>query len=387
MRFLAEEKEAQSNIFNILDDKKRELIARGEDVINLSVGTPDFQPDRHVMEAVQTAAQDPQNFKYSLGDLPELTEAVLHWYDRRYGVSLERNEVTSVNGSQEGIAHIAFPVCQKGDIVLCPDPGYPIFSFGPQIAGAHIGLLPLTEENHYLIDFEKIPSSIAHRTKAMVVSYPSNPLTAMADEAFYERLVYFAKQYDILVIHDNAYSELVFDGKKGGSFLEIPGAKEIGVEFNSLSKSYNYTGARASFALGRQDVIAKFKAFRSQIDYGMFLPVQYGAIAALTGPQDIVVRNREGYENRRNVLCGGFRKIGWNVPNSQATMFVWAKVPEKFADAPTFVLELMEKTGVICVPGDSFGELGKGYVRFALVEPEVRLLEAVNRIEQSGILK
>lgn len=387
MKFMKRGQAVESNIFNRLDQKKKEILASGGDVINLSIGTPDFAPDGHVMRAVAEAALDPQNYKYSIDDTPALVSAVQRWYERRYGVRLEPDQLMSVGGSQEGLAHVAFPLAGPGDLVLAPDPGYPIFTFGPMMTGADIGLTPLLPENGWLVDLDAIDPAVADRACAMVVSYPNNPTTAVADEAFYERLVHFARRHEILVIHDNAYSDLLMDGRKGISFLSIPGAMEVGIEFNSLSKTYNLTGMRTSFALGNRDVIRKFHAFRSQIDYGMFLPAQLGAAAALDGPQEIVERNRAGYQARRDALCGGLRSIGWDVPDSKGTMFVWAKLPEGYTDAPAFVIELMERTGVICVPGDSFGELGKGYVRFALVVPPERMREAVRRIAASGMLE
>lgn len=386
MKFMQRGQEVTSNIFNLLDEKKRKILAEGMDVINLSIGTPDFKPDLHVMQAVSEAALHSGQYQYSLGDTPALQEAVINWYGRRYGVELERRELMSVSGSQEGIAHVAFPLCTPGGLILAPDPGYPIFSFGPMIAGAEIGLLPLEEKNGYLIDFDHIDSAVADRACAMVVSYPNNPTTAVADTDFYERLVAFAKKHEILVIHDNAYSDLVLDGEPGISFLSVPGAKEVGIEFNSLSKTYNLTGMRVSFALGNQEVIQKFLAFRSQIDYGMFYPAQAGAVAALNGSQAIIERNRKGYRERRDALCRGLRSIGWQVEDARATMFVWAKIPPHFSSSAQFVLELMDKTGVICVPGESFGEMGQGFVRFALVVPPERMTEAVRRIQQSGIL-
>lgn len=374
------------NIFSLLDDKKQERIRAGKEVINLSVGTPDFKPDAHVMEAAAQAAKNADNFKYSLSDLPELTDAVIRWYRRRYGVSLERDEVASVNGSQEGIGHIALALVNRGDCVLVPDPGYPIFSFGPKMAGACLFTTPLLEENNFLVDFDSIPPDVAHRAKLIVVSYPSNPVTAVADGEFYEKLVRFAKKYSLFVVHDNAYSELVFDGKQGTSFLCTKGAKDVGIEFNSLSKSYNLTGARVSFALGSRHMIDKFKSLRSQYDYGMFYPVQYAAIAALDGPQDILERNRRGYQERRDALCGGFRSIGWDVKNSPATMFVWAKLPQRYKSSFDFVLKLTERTGVICTPGSSFGPGGEGYVRFALVAPPETMQRAVQLMQKSSIL-
>ena len=387
MQFIKAGETAESNIFNRLDGRKRALLAGGADVINLSIGTPDFQPDKHVMEAVSKAALDPDQYKYSLTETPALIAAVQDWYSRRYGVALADDEIMAVCGSQEGIAHVGFAFAGADDLILAPDPGYPIFSFGPMMTGATIGLYPLKAENNWQLNFADIPDDVADRAKAIVVSYPNNPTTAVADRAFYEKLVAYARAHDLIVIHDNAYSDLLLNGEEGLSFLSIPGAKEVGIEFNSLSKTYNLTGMRVSFALGNRGVLARFRAFRSQIDYGMFYPIQAGAVAALTGPQDIVRRNREGYMARRDALCGGLRRIGWDVPDAQGTMFVWAKIPARFPSSVDFVLELMEKTGVICVPGSSFGAQGEGYVRFALVVPPARMEEAVRRIDQSGILK
>ncbi len=387
MQFMKAGEPAESNIFNQLDERKRALLASGKDVINLSIGTPDFQPDSHVREAVSRAALDPEQYKYSLNETRALLDAVQSWYRRRYNVELADDEIMAVCGSQEGIAHVCFPFAGPNDLILAPDPGYPIFSFGPLMTGATVALYPLRAENNWVLDFGDIPEDVADRAKAMVVSYPNNPTTAVADRSFYERLVTFAREHNIIVIHDNAYSDLLLNGEQGLSFLSIPGAKEVGIEFNSLSKTYNLTGMRVSFALGNREVIGKFRAFRSQIDYGMFYPVQAGAVAALTGPQDIVARNREGYMARRDALCGGLRRIGWDVPDAQGTMFVWAKIPDRFTSSVDFVLELMEKTGVIGVPGSAFGAQGEGYVRFALVVPPERMEEAVRRIDESGIVK
>jgi len=375
-----------SNIFVQLEEKKQAFLATGKEPINLSVGTPDFSPDRHVMEALCTAAKDPENYKYSLMDMPILQETVISWYARRFGVSLDRDQLTSVAGSQEGIAHIAFPICNPGDCVLVPDPGYPIFSFGPLLAGAKLCTYPVVAQNNYLIDFDKIDPSVAHAAKIIIVSYPSNPVCAIADFSFYERLVAFAKKYDIIVIHDNAYGELIMDGAPGISFLSVPGAMDVGIEFNSLSKSYNLTGGRISFALGNKAILSRYKAVRSQIDYGMFLPLQYAAIAALNGPQDILERNRAGYRARRDALCGGLRSIGWQVDNSPATMFCWAPLPKGYQNSFAFVSEMIEKTGVICVPGSSFGPGGEGYVRFALTQPPEQIASAIERIASSDIL-
>ncbi len=385
MKFIKAGDSNESNIFNRLDKKKQELLKSGRDVVNLSIGTPDFLPDKHVMEAVSRAALDPLQYRYSLTETRELLDAVNNWYERRYDVQLSDDEIMMVSGSQEGIAHIGFAVASQGDLILAPDPGYPIFSFGPMMAGAIIGLYPLYEEKNWILDFDDIPDDIADRAKAIVVSYPNNPTTAVADFEFYEKLVAFAKKHDVIVIHDNAYSDLLLNGKTGISFLRVPGAKDVGIEFNSLSKTYNLTGMRASFALGNKNVISKFRSFRSQIDYGTFYPVMAGAAAALNGSQDIVLKNREGYMKRRDALCGGLRNIGWDVPDTQGTMFVWAKIPGNRQSSAEFVIELMEKTGVICVPGESFGERGQGFVRFALVVPPERMKEAVEKIRNANL--
>ena len=377
----------QPGIFNVLNDKKNELLKAGRTVYNLSVGTPDFLPDENVIRAMQEACKDPDNYKYSLGNLPELVEAVQNWYQRRYGVALEPEEIMSVNGSQEGIAHVALPLCDPGDVVLCPNPGYPIFEMGPWLCGAEIAYYDLHEENHYLPDLDAIPEDLAKRAKMMVVSYPLNPVCVAAPRSFYEKLIAFAKKYNIIILHDNAYSDIIYDGREGISFLSIPGAKEVGVEFNSLSKTYNLTGARISFVVGNREIIQAFSKVRSQIDYGVFLPIQRAAVEALNGPQDGVKARREEYQRRRDALCGGFRSIGWNVPDSEGTMFVWAPIPEHYSDSVTFCMDLMERSGLICTPGSAFGSLGEGHVRFALVQPVEKIREIVAAVDACGILE
>lgn len=377
----------QPGIFNVLNDKKNEMVRKGRTVYNLSVGTPDFLPDENVMRVMQEACKNPDNYKYSLGNIPELVKAVQNWYKRRYAVELEPDEIMSVNGSQEGIAHVALPLCDPGDLVLCPNPGYPIFEIGPWLCGAEIAYYDLLEKNHYLPDLSAIPEEIAHRAKMMVVSYPANPVCVTAPRSFYEELVAFAQKYNIIILHDNAYSEIVYDGREGISFLSVPGAKEVGIEFNSLSKTYDLTGARISFVLGNREIISAFSKVRSQIDYGIFLPVQLAAVEALNGSQDGVAARREEYQRRRDALCGGFRSIGWNVPDSEGSMFVWAPIPDHYDNSVEFCMDLMEQSGLICTPGSAFGSLGEGHVRFALVQPVEKIREIVKAVDDCGILK
>lgn len=376
-----------SNILAKLEDKKRERLLQGKPVYNLSAGTPDMPPDKHVMETLSRECLNPDNYKYAITDLPELLDAAVDWYSNRFDVSLERDNISAVYGTQEGMAHIAFPICDPGDIVLIPDPGYPVFRFGPFMMGAQIVPIPLKAENNFLIDFDAIDPALAKKAKAMVVCYPNNPVTAYAPDDFYERLIHFAKKNDIFVLHDNAYGELMLDGKVGRSFLSFPGAIDVGMEFNSLSKSYNLPGMRMSFAFGPKDVIGAFKSMRSQIDYAHFPAIQKTAISVLNGPQDILSRNRDEYRLRRDALGNGLRNIGWEVPTTNGTMFVWYPLPKGFTDDYSFAMELIEKTGIISVPGITFGEMGKGYIRIALVEPADTLQKAVDSIAESGILR
>ena len=377
----------EGGIFNILNDKKKDLIARGKEVYNFSIGTPDFQPAPHIMEAMMEACKNPQNYKYAIDDKPELLQAMIAYYKNRFGVALEENEIMTVYGSQEGMAHLSWAVCDPGDLVLVPNPGYPIFSIGPMFCDAEIYEYPIYPEDNYMLKFDNIPEEIAKRAKMIVVSYPLNPVCAVADDAFYEELIAFAKKYNIMVLHDNAYADIVYDGRTGKSFLEYEGAKEVGVEFYSLSKTFNMTGMRISFTVGNAKIISQFKKVRSQIDYGIFPAIQMAAVAALTGPQDMVKSQCAEYERRNKALCGGLREIGWNVPDSQGSMFVWAPIPEGYESSEQFVLELMEKSGMIVVPGTAFGSLGEGYVRMALVYPVEVIEEAVEAVKNSGVIK
>ena len=387
IKFAHRMKDYEAGIFQVLNEKKDEAERQGRTIYNLSVGTPDFPPAAHVVEAVVKASAKPENYKYALIDIPELIEAVQTRYKKRYGVTLQKDEIMSVYGSQEGIAHICLSLCDPGDVVLVPNPGYPIFGIGPSLAGAEVVTYDLKEEDHYLPDLDGMAEEVLARAKCMIVSYPLNPVCKAAPDEFYEKLIPWAAAHEILIIHDNAYSDIIYDGREGKSILRIPGAKETAVEFYSLSKSFNYTGARVSFLTGNKDVVACFKRLRSQIDYGTYLPVQYGAVAALNGSDQMVKDQCAEYQRRRDTLCGGLRKIGWPMEDSEGTMFAWAKIPAGYTDDVAFVMELVEKSGVLCTPGSSFCTLGKGHVRFALTMPVEKIKEAVEAIAASGMIR
>lgn len=373
-------------IFAALDDRRIALEKQGKTIYNMSVGTPDFEPAEHIRKTLADAAMDPKNWGYALHDTPELLQAVVDYYQKRFGVTITPDMVCSCYGTQEGMGHIGMVLCNEGDTVLLPTPCYPVFIAGAKMAGAEPYYYPMTKETNFLPDVTTIPEDVARRAKYMVVSLPANPMGSVGNRKVYESIVAFAKKYDIFILHDNAYSDIIFDGVKGGSFLDVPGAVEVGAEFFSLSKSFDVTGARMSFLIGRPDVVGAFRKLRSQIDFGMFLPLQKAAIAALTGPTDMVQRQCQDYQDRRDALCGGLRSIGWNVADSKGSMFVWAPIPESYSSSMEFTKDLMEKAGVIVTPGVSFGPLGEGYVRFALVLPPDKIQEAVRAIQGSGIL-
>lgn len=373
-------------IFGALNEKKLELERQGRKVYNFSIGTPDFETPEHIRRALSDAAMDSENWRYSLRDSDALLEAVCNYYASRFGVTITPAQIASCNGSQEGMGHIGMVLCDEGDAVLLPSPCYPVFIAGAKMAGADIHYYPMTKENNFLPRVADIPEDVARKAKYMIVSLPANPVGSVGTPEIYAEIVAFAKKYDVLIIHDNAYSDIIFDGVEGGSFFNTPGAMDVGVEFFSLSKSFNVTGARMSFLIGREDVVAAFRKLRSQIDFGMFLPIQQAAIAALTGSLESVKAQKQMYQDRRDALCGGLRQIGWDVPDSKGSMFVWAPLPHGYTDSMAFCMALVEKAGVLCTPGASFGPSGEGYVRFALTQTPENIRRAVEQIECSGIL-
>ncbi len=375
-----------NEVFASLNEKLLKLKAQGRTIYNMSVGTPDFKPYDHVVKALTDAAQDPEMWKYSLRDLPELKQAVCDYYERRFGVSgITPDMVQSCNGTQEGVGHLGLALLDPGDTVIVPDPCYPVFEAGAKIADAKLEYYPLVAEHDYLPYVADIDPDLADRAKYMIVSLPANPVGSVGTAQVYEEIIAFAREHDLIIVHDNAYSDIVFDGPRGGSFLQYPGALEVGVEFFSLSKSFNVTGARVGFIVGRKDVVAAFTKLRSQIDFGMFLPIQKAAIACLTGSLDEVESQRLKYQERRDALCDGLESIGWERPNAHGSMFVWAKLPGGRTDSMAFCEELMEKTGVVVTPGASFGPSGEGHVRMALVLPPEEIVKAVAAIKAAGI--
>jgi len=372
-------------IFLKLYEIKKRLINEGKSVVDLSVGSPSFAPSKNAMETLSKECLNPDNYRYAITDITELRQAAASWYKRRFQVELNpESEITSLLGSQEGLAHICLALTDAGDIVMVHDPGYPIYHAGPQIAQNILYPMPC-RENSALIDFDKIPPRIARKAKLMIVSYPNNPTTQTADESFYRQLVAFAKKYDIMVMHDNAYCELTYDGYRAGSFLQTPGAKDIGIELNSLSKTYNLAGIRVGFALGNSRMIKCISAIKSHMDYGIFIPVQKCAAETLNGDQSIVEKTRSAYEHRRDILCDGLASIGWNVQKPKATMFVWAEIPEHFKNSDEFAMKLASETGVIVTPGAAFGKNGENHVRMALVAEDKDIGVAVQNLRKSDL--
>lgn len=375
-----------AEVFASLNNKLLALKAQGKTIYNMSVGTPDFKPYDHVVEALTQAAQDPEMWKYALRDLPELKQAVCDYYERRFGVSgITPSMVQSCNGTQEGVGHLGLALLDPGDTILVPDPCYPVFEAGAKIADAKLEYYPLVAEHNYLPYVAGIDPEVADRAKYMIVSLPANPVGSVGTPEIYEEIIAFARERDLLIVHDNAYSDIVFDGEPGGSFLQYPGALEVGVEFFSLSKSFNVTGARIGFLVGREDVVSAFAKLRGQIDFGMFFPIQKAAIACLNGPRDEVEAQRLKYQERRDALCDGLEGLGWERPNAHGSMFVWAKLPGGRTDSMAFCEELMEKAGVVVTPGASFGPSGEGHVRMALVLPPDQIALAVEAIREAGL--
>jgi LL-diaminopimelate aminotransferase len=385
MRLAHRIEELPAYLFAEISRKIAEKRAQGVDVISFAIGDPDLPTPDHVIDALSTAARDPANHRYPESEgLPELREAMARWYDRRFGVELDpQTEVLPLIGSKEGIGHIALCFIDSGDVALVPDPGYPVYAVGTALAGGEPYYLPLTEENDFLPDLDAVPEQIARRAKLLWLNYPNNPTGAIADLRFFEHAVEFARRYDLAVLHDGPYSEVSFDGYQPVSFLQADGAREVGVEFHSLSKSYNMTGWRIGMAAGNAGIVDALMRVKSNLDSGVPQAIQRMAIAALEGPQDCIDEHNRIYERRRDRLVDGLSKLGLRIQPPKASLYVWARVPEG-ATSVQFATRLLDEAGVVVTPGIGYGPSGEGYVRLSLTIPDERLEEGVSRIESLG---
>ncbi|MCX7914269.1 MAG: LL-diaminopimelate aminotransferase [Thermodesulfovibrionales bacterium] len=370
-------------LFAAIDKMKQEAIAKGIDLIDLSIGDPDIPTPLHIVKAMQEAVSKPEHHRYpSYEGMLSFREAVSSWYKRRFDVDLDpKTEVLSLIGSKEGIGHIPLAFINPGDVVLVPSPGYPVYSNATLFAGGQSYSMPLTEENSFLPDFSKISDKILKEVKLMFINYPNNPTSATADEDFYKRVIELALSYNIIVCHDAAYSEIYFDNERPLSFLQINGSKEVGIEFHSLSKTYNMTGWRIGFAVGNRDIIGGLGKIKTNIDSGVFQAIQEAAIVALNTDDSILLDIRNTYQKRRDTLYEGLKKIGLSLNKPKASFYLWVKVPENF-NSLGFVSYLLEKAGVLTTPGVGFGQAGEGYIRFALTQSVDRIDEAVYRISK-----
>lgn len=373
-------------VFSIVDELKRKSRAMGNDIIDLGMGNPDQPTPKHIVDKLIEAARNPRNHRYSSSaGIPKLRQAICDRYKKYYNVDLDpESEAIVTIGSKEGISHLMFSILSPGDVVIVPSPTYPIHSFSVIIARADVQSIPLTSDSNFMESVEKVVREIWPKPKAIVVSFPHNPTTSVVDLDFFKKLYELAREYRLIVIHDFAYADICFDGYKAPSFLEVPGAKEIGVEFYSLSKSYNMPGWRVGFLVGNSKIIAALKRIKSYLDYGIFQPIQIAAIAALNGPSECVDEIRETYRLRRDKLVCGLSSAGWHIKKPLGTMFVWAEIPEPFKKLGSleFSKLLLEKANVAVSPGVGFGNGGEGFVRFALVENNQRIMQAVRGIRR-----
>jgi LL-diaminopimelate aminotransferase len=370
-------------LFQEIDRLKAELLAKGVDVINLGVGDPDLPTPWHIIKELAKAAEDPANHQYpSYSGMNDFKDSVAGWYRRRFGVELDpENEVITLIGSKEGIAHLPLAFINPGDLVLAPSPAYPVYHISTMFAGGESYFMPLLRENGFLPDFKTIPADVARRAKIMFLNYPNNPTGATAEREFYKKALDFAREYKLILCHDAAYTEMAFDGYRPMSFLEIPGAKDISIEFHSLSKTYNMTGWRLGFAVGNTQIVSGLGQVKSNIDSGAFNAVQYAGIAALEHDQACVAEMQKIYQERRDTLISGLRSIGLNPEVPKATFYVWCPVPPRFK-SKDFTALLLRQAGIVTTPGSGFGEPGEGYIRLALTVGKDRIEEAVSRMRK-----
>jgi len=368
-------------LFATIDKMKQEAKAKGVDLIDLSIGDPDIPTPGHIVEAMKTAVEKAEHHRYpSYEGMLSFREAVTGWYKRRFDVTIDpANEALSLIGSKEGIGHIPLAFVEPGDTVLVPSPGYPVYPVSVMFAGGESFFMPLREENGFLPDLKAIPEVTLKKAKLMFINYPNNPTSAVAPKVFYEEVIALAGKYNIIVCHDAAYSEIYFDDEKPLSFMQIDGAKDVGIEFHSLSKTYNMTGWRIGFAVGNREVLAGLGKIKSNLDSGVFQAVQEASITALNTDETILSDIRKTYQDRRDALYEGLKAMGIEVIRPKASFYLWAKVPKQF-DSSSFVAHILDKAGVLTTPGNGFGAPGEGYVRFALTVPVGRMKEAVERL-------
>ncbi|MFQ5826497.1 MAG: LL-diaminopimelate aminotransferase [Dehalococcoidia bacterium] len=368
-------------LFVEISRKIAEKRAQGEDVVTFAIGDPDLPTPSHVVERLHEAAQDPANHRYPETDgLPEFRKAVAEWYEKRFGLVFDPDkEVLPLIGSKEGIGHIALCFIDPGDVALVPDPGYPVYSVGTMFAGGESYYLPLKEENGFLPDLDAIPAEVAQRAKLLWLNYPNNPTAAVAEIDFFERAVAFARRYDLAVCHDGPYSDVAFDGYRPASFLQASGAREVGVEFHSLSKSYNMTGWRIGMVVGNAQIVNALMRVKSNLDSGIFQAVQYAAIAALKGPQDCIAEHNAIYQRRRDRMVETLNRIGLRAIPPKASLYVWARIPEGYGSLD-FAAKLLDEAGVVVTPGVGYGPNGEGYIRLSITTPDDRVEEGLRRL-------
>ncbi|WP_202079869.1 LL-diaminopimelate aminotransferase [Caldalkalibacillus salinus] len=369
-----------TSVFSQMSLKKKEKLKQGQDMVDLSIGSPDLPPPTFVKDCLSEEVQKDGEYGYPLTGTDEFKEAVSAFYGRRYHVDVSEREVLQLMGSQEGLSHLAFAYLDPEDVVIVPDPGYPIYAASVQIAGAEVYTVPLLEENDFLPKLEDIPEEICQRAKMIVLNYPGNPIPALPTATFFESLIDFARKHDILIVHDFAYSELIFDQVEPLSILSIPGAEDVAIEFNSLSKSFNMAGCRIGYLVGHTSLIEPLAVLKSHIDYGVFYPIQKAATLALTKGDTFLEEHRHTYQTRRDMFMDALKQAGWHVQKPQGGMFVWGRIPAGWTSLD-FALEALEY-GVVVTPGQAFGAQGEGYVRMALVHDVDRLEEAAQRLKK-----
>jgi LL-diaminopimelate aminotransferase len=370
-------------LFTAISRKIAEKRAAGVDVITFAIGDPDIPTPRHILDSLHEAAEDPANHRYPESDgLPELRRAMANWYEKRFGLTFDPDkEVQPLLGSKEGINNVALCLVDPGDVVLIPNPGYPPYTSGTIFAGGEPYYMPLLEENGFLPDFSAIPEDIARRAKLLWLNYPNNPTGAVADLAFFEEAVQYAKQYDLAICHDGPYSEVAYDGYKPVSFLQAEGARDVGIEFHSLSKSFNMTGWRIGWAIGNPTLIDALFRVKDNLDSGISQAIQRMAITALEGPQDCIDEHNAIYQRRRDLLVDALRSCGMRVQAPKASLYVWARVPEGFTSAD-FAARVIEDIGVVLTPGSGYGQYGEGYVRLSITTPDDRVEEGARRLKE-----